>query len=129
MSDLFYALEQGQAYTLLVSPDARVWIMSAAQCVRNLLHALGCDSQLAPENRVATLPAIWASMKELVHEVARATGNSPALVQYAPDPGLEAAFGAQPALKTPAAEALGMKHDGDLRTLVASALETIRSGR
>ncbi|HMB60732.1 MAG TPA: hypothetical protein VKN35_12535, partial [Xanthomonadales bacterium] len=125
----FYALEQGQAYTLPVSPDARVWIMSVAQCVRNLVHALGCDSRLAPESRAVTLPAIWVSMKELVQEIARATGYSPALVQYAPDSGLEAAFGAQPSLETPTAEALGMQHDGNLRALVANALATIRRSR
>ena len=129
MSDLFYALEQGQAYTLPVSPGARVWIMSVAQCVRNLVHALGCDSQLAPESRVATLPAIWVSMEELVQELASSTGNSPELVQYAPDSGLEAAFGAQPSLETPTAEALGMQHDGNLRALVANALATIRRSR
>jgi len=47
------------------------------------------------------------------------------LVSYAPDAALEAAFGAQPPLATPAAEKAGFAHDGDLASLVASALMTL----
>ena len=38
---------------------------------------------------------------------------------------LEAAFAAQPPLFTPAAEKAGFAHDGDLATLVSSALATL----
>lgn len=129
LSDVFHALANGKPYTLPVSPQAKVWLVSVKQCAQNLAHALACDSTLAPESRVVTLPALWVSMADLVEEIARATRSDAALVDYRPDAQLEAAFGAQPALETPAAEILGMQQDGDLGVLVASVLASIRRGQ
>jgi hypothetical protein len=64
-------------------------------------------------------------MGTLAQEIARQCGASAGLVTYAPDAALEAAFGAQPPLQTPAAEHAGFAHDGDLAALVASALDVI----
>jgi hypothetical protein len=64
-------------------------------------------------------------MGALAGEIARQCGVDPGLVTYAPDAALEAAFAAQPPLLTPAAERAGFAHDGDLATLVASALATL----
>jgi hypothetical protein len=64
-------------------------------------------------------------MGALAGEIARQCGADPALVTYAPDAALEAAFAAQPPLATPAAEKAGFAHDGDLATLVSSALAAL----
>jgi hypothetical protein len=64
-------------------------------------------------------------MGDLAGEIARQCSISADLVSYAPDAALEAAFGAQPPLETPAALQAGFAHDGDLANLVSSALAAI----
>ena len=79
-----------------------------------------------PGGRVAiTMPALHARIGDLVAAIRVATGADPALANYATDPALEAQFAAYPPLATPAAEALGMRHDGDIAALVARTLAGI----
>lgn len=125
MSDLFHALRAGAAFTCPVSPHATIWAQSVAQCADNFIHALTMDTALLPPNRAVTLPALRVRMGDLAAEIARQCGVRADLVNYAPDAMLEAAFGAQPPLATPAAEKAGFAHDGDLARLVASALQTL----
>jgi D-erythronate 2-dehydrogenase len=125
MSNLFHALQAEEAFVCPVSAGATIWAESVAQCARNLAHALTFDSALMPVTRVVTLPAQRVTMGALAAEIARQCGVSPDLVTYVPDAALEAGFGAQPPLSTPAAERAGFAHDGDLATLVSSALATL----
>jgi D-erythronate 2-dehydrogenase len=125
MSDLFHALRSGQPFICPVSEGATIWAQSVRQCATNLVYALNMDAALMPVTRVVTLPAQRITMSALAAEIARQTGASVELVSYAPDAALEAGFGAQPPLATPAAEHAGFAHDGDLATLVASALNVI----
>jgi D-erythronate 2-dehydrogenase len=125
MSDLFHALRSGEPFVCPVSEGATIWAQSVSQCATNLVHALNMDAALMPVTRVVTLPAQRITMGALAAEVAKQTGASIDLVSYAPDAALEAGFGAQPPLATPAAEHAGFAHDGDLATLVASALNVI----
>ena len=122
MSDVFHALRAGRRFTCPVSAEAWIWAESLPCVVGNLIHAIDLDGALLPRTRAVTLPALRIRMADLVAEVARQCGASPDLVDYAPDAGLEAAFGAHPPLATPAAEAAGFRSDGDLPTLVARAL-------
>jgi D-erythronate 2-dehydrogenase len=125
MSDLFHALKAGEAFTCPVSAQGTIWAQSVARCADNFVHALGLDAALLPPTRAVTLPAQRLALGELAAEIARQCGVSQDLVTYRPDPALEAAFAAQPPLATPAAEQAGFAHDGDLATLVASALATL----
>jgi D-erythronate 2-dehydrogenase len=125
MSDLFHALRAGEKFICPVSEAATIWAQSVKQCVANLVHALDMDSTSMPVTRVVTLPAQRITMGALAAEIAAQTGASSDLVTYAPDAALEAAFGAQPPLATPAAERAGFAHDGDLAMLVANALAVI----
>jgi D-erythronate 2-dehydrogenase len=125
MSDLFHALRAGQRFICPVSQGATIWAQSVAQCARNMVHALSLDPALMPVTRVVTLPAQRVTMGRLAAEIANQCGVSTALVSYVPDAALEAAFGAQPPLSTPAAERAGFAHDGDLATLVANALDVM----
>jgi D-erythronate 2-dehydrogenase len=125
MSDLFHALRAGEAFVCPVSQGATVWAQSVRQCTVNLIHALDMDSAPMPVTRVVTLPAQRVTMGALAAEIASQTGASADLVTYAPDAALEAGFGAQPPLATPAAKACGFAHDGDLVTLVTNALAVI----
>lgn len=128
MSDLFHALRAGEAFVCPVSQGATIWAQSVSRCAENLRHALTLDSTLMPVTRAVTLPAQRITMGELAAEIARQTGADLGLVSYAPDAALEAAFGAQPALATPAAERAGFSHDGDLAALVTNALAVIARG-
>jgi D-erythronate 2-dehydrogenase len=125
MSDLFHALRAGEPFICPVSEGATIWAESVTQCARNLVHALDMDSSLIPVTRVVTLPAQRITMGALAAEIASQSGISADLVTYIPDAALEAGFGAQPPLATPAAERAGFAHDGDLATLVANALAVI----
>jgi nucleoside-diphosphate-sugar epimerase len=122
MSDLFHALRAGQPFEAPVGPDATAWLMSVRRCAEILVAAVDAPPATPP---AVTLPAVWASMGDLVAAVAGATGANPGLVTYAPDPALEAQFGRQPPLTATAAEAAGLKSDGDLAALVATALEDL----
>lgn len=125
MSDLFHALKAGEPFTCPTRPQAMIWAQSVAQCARNFVHAIDCDSSKMPPTRAVTLPAQHVSMGALAEEIARQCGTSAGLVTWQPDPPLEAAFGAYPPLSTPAAEAAGFADDGTLANLVTSAIETL----
>lgn len=128
MSDLFHALRAGERFICPVSKEATIWAQSVTQCARNMVHALTLDPALIPVTRVVTLPAQRISMGQLADEIAKQCYASTSLVSYAPNAALEAAFGAQPLLATPAAERAGFAHDGDLATLVSNALAIIARG-
>lgn len=123
MSDLFHALKAGAPITLPVSPDATCWLLSRAVLVEQIRKAIALPGD-AEDTRL-NLPALRVQMGGLVDEVAQQTGSDAALVTYAPDPGIEAAFGNQPPLATPRANALGLHHDGTLADLVRHALSDI----
>jgi D-erythronate 2-dehydrogenase len=125
MSNLFHALKAGESFICPVSASATIWAESVTRCAQNFVHALAFDPARMPVTRVVTLPAQRLTMGALAAEISAQCGVSPDLVRYAPDAALEAAFGAQPPLATPAADACGFAHDGDLATLVASALATL----
>lgn len=125
MSNLFHALKAGEAFVCPVSAGATIWAQSVAACADNFLHALTLDTALLPPTYAVTLPALRVTMGDLAAEVAHQCGVSADLVTYDPDAALEAAFGAQPPLQTPAAEHAGFAHDGDIARLVASALQTL----
>jgi len=125
MSDLFHALKAGDRFTCPTRPQAMIWAQSVAQCARNFVHAIDCDSSMMPPTRAVTLPSQHVSMGDLAAEIASQCGTSADLVTWEPDPPLEAAFGAYPPLSTPAAERAGFADDGSLANLVSSALKTL----
>ena len=125
LSDLFTALRGHRSFVCPVSANGTVWLQSVRRCAANLGHALSIANGDLPASRACTLPALRATMGDLVTQIAQATGADPALVTYCPDTGLERAFAAQPPLTTRVADRLGFRHDGDLASLVASALATL----
>lgn len=116
MSDLFHALRAGEPIVLPVSPAATMWLMSVERVARNLAHALDDRTE-----GVLTLPATRVTMADLTGAVAAAAGVSPNLASHSPDPAIEAGFGRQPPLSTPAAQAAGFTADPDISALVAAA--------
>ena len=122
MSDIFWKLAAGEAFVCPVSADAVAWWMSAPCCVDNLLHAASLDPALAAQRREYTLPVLRLRIGELVDALAARFGaDRHALVSYAPDAALEQLFGRLPPLDASAAEAIGLRHDGDVHRLIANA--------
>lgn len=105
------------ASTVPVAAQGVAWWISVGACVDNLLHAACVDpARLAPQ-RSYQMPVLRLAMDEVVQGLARRFGaDRPGLVRYAPDPQVERLFAAYPPLRTPEAEALGLRHDGDLDT-------------
>lgn len=129
MSNLFHALREGQAFVSPVSPQASMWLMSVSQVAENLVHAVrSVDTGRLPAGRAVALPAQRITMRDLANAVARQTHAATSAVTYVVDAALEAGFGTHPPLVTPAADAAGFAHDGDVDTLVARALDVIARG-
>jgi len=123
MSEIIRETAAGRRYQCPVSAKARLWLMSLECIVDNLLHAAQMPAPGPEYPRAWTLPALHLGMAELVKAIGRCCGHETAcLVEYAPDPELEEAFGAHPPLHTAWADALGFRHDGDVKTLVQRAL-------
>ena len=120
LSNLFHALKAGEPIVVPVSADATCWLLSRRTLVGQIERALDLPDD--PADARLTLPALRVMMCDLVGEIARQTGSDPALVRHAPDPAIQAAFGSQPPLATPRADALGLHHDGSLAALVTHAL-------
>ena len=119
-SDVFHAVTRGEDYLCPAGPDAVGWLMSVRRCVDNLVHAAGLPEE--EMQGALTLSALSIRLGDLVEGIARRTGGSVASVRYAPDPMIMRNFGSYPPLSTPAADARGLRHDGDVESLVANAL-------
>jgi nucleoside-diphosphate-sugar epimerase len=123
MSDVFWKLAKGERFECPVSSQAVAWWMSVARCVDNLLHAASLPASALQTRRSFALPVLRLTMEQVIGGLCRRFGEErQALVSYLPDAHLEATFGAYPPLLSPAAEALGFKHDGDLEQLIDRTL-------
>ncbi len=122
LSNLFHALRASERFICPVGPEATMWLQSLPVAVKNLVHALTVPAAALPATRAVNLPALRVRMDDLVAAVAQACGTDPALVTYVPDPALQAGFGNQPPLITPAADKAGFIRDADLVALVTGAM-------
>ena len=122
-SDLIREPAGGRHYICPVAPDATLWLLSLPACIECLLQAANTAQRQLPAGRAWNLPALRASVHELVHAVSQHLGpDISSLIQYQPQPGLAAQFATWPPLTSDIANRLGMRHDGNLETLVARAL-------
>lgn len=122
MSDMIRELGAGRAVTVPVGPQATTWASSIANIVDNLLHAATVDEAALDGRRSFTLPTLHFTFAELVRAVGAVRGQDVGgLVTWSPEPRIESLFGSSPPLVTPAADAAGFRHDGDLETLVRRA--------
>jgi nucleoside-diphosphate-sugar epimerase len=123
MSDIIRDLAEGRAFACPVAANSTTWLMSVRCVVDNLLHAAVMPESSCAETRVWTLPALHSSMTQLVAAIAEVHGSDVLTrVTFGSNAELEANFGRYPPLRTPAADAAGFAHDGDLPSLVRHAL-------
>lgn len=123
MSQIFWRLANGEPIKVPVSAGATCWWMSVGACVDNLLHVAAMDSSKWSAQRCYQMPVLHLSIQQLVDGLESALGRPVAhLVLYEPNPWVERLFGSSPPLRTPLAEAIGLRHDGDLSQLVQRAM-------
>jgi nucleoside-diphosphate-sugar epimerase len=121
MSDVFWALADGQKIKLPVTPDGTAWWISVEATVANLLMAAQVTVDPTHTSRVYQMPALYLQMQEVVGALARRFGvDKDTLVEYEPDAVIQRLFASYPPLATPMADALGLRHDGDVSGLVDS---------
>lgn len=124
MSELLREPASGRPFTCPVAASGVAWWMSRACAVDNLLQAARLAEALLGSRRSFVLPALRATMAEVVAAIGRVRRvDATRLVEYRDDPQLRAQFASLPPLDTPAALAAGFRHDGDCDTLVRRALE------
>jgi naringenin degradation protein FdeJ len=122
LNTMFYDYADGKDFTLPVSPEGTVWLLSVVACVQALVHA----AQLLPgqlgQRRALTLPAQRVSMMELIAALRERYPQSRSRVHWDSDPHLEALFARQPPLTTSLGDALGFQHDGTISRLIDRAM-------
>jgi D-erythronate 2-dehydrogenase len=122
-SDLIREPALGKRYVCPVGPDASLWFLSLQTCIDHLLHAAELPATRLPPSRAWNLPALRATVAEVVAALARRLGREPAmLVDYQPQAVMQAQFAQWPPLSTPTADRLGFAHDGNLDALLDKAL-------
>lgn len=123
MSQIFWRLANGESIKVPVSAGATCWWMSVGACVDNLLHVAAMDPSTWSAQRCYQMPVLHLSIQQVVDGLERALGRPMAhLVLYEPNPLIERLFGSSPPLRTPLAEAIGLRHDGDISQLVQRAM-------
>lgn len=123
MSDMIRELGAGRPVTCPARPEATTWASSIVNIVDNLLHAATVEAGRLATRRSFTLPTLRFSFGELVDAIGEVRGEDVGrFVTWAPEPRIEALFGSFPPLATPAADAAGFRHDGDLPALVRRAV-------
>lgn len=122
-SDLIRELAQGNSYDCPVDAEGTLWLLSLPACVDALLHAARIDGAQLPPTRAWTLPALRATVAEIVAALMRRHGTGVAQrIRYAPDPALIPQFARWPVLDTAYARRLGFVADPSLDVLLARSL-------
>jgi len=122
-SDLIRELAQGRRYDCPVDAEGTLWLLSLPACVQSLLHAARIDAAALPASRAWPLPALRASVAEIVAALMRRHGVEVAQrIRYAPQPELLEQFARWPALDAATARALGFRADASIDELLERAL-------
>lgn len=125
LNSVFHAVARGEDMILPVPRDGTTWLLSVQACVDALLHAARVPAGMLQGRRVFTLPAQRVQFGDLIEGLRRTFPDSASRIDFQPDPDITAQFGRQPELSTQGADALGFRHDGDLATLTARAMQRI----
>lgn len=134
---LFRQRARGEPIVLAAAPETRAWWLSAGAAVDQLLHAATIDTGALGSGRVVQGPAqhlaLQAVAKALEDALVAARGGAEhrALVRFKPPVGGQQGPSGlidRPPLRTPRAEALGFRHDGDAQVLVRRVMQGMEEG-
>ena len=101
-SDLIREPLLGREYVCPVSPDARLWLLSLPAALAHLTRLLGLDHAtwsrvMGPAGTCALNAPAWpVTVQEVLQAMAQIDPQAPQRVQFAPQPDIEAQFGAWP---------------------------------
>jgi nucleoside-diphosphate-sugar epimerase len=128
-SNLIHAMAAGEKFHSPVSANATLWAVSRRWTIENILRSASIAQDRLPRHRVWQLPALHLTMGELAAGVAAKIGADRAsLVTWDPIPELESALGRFPRLVTKTSDDLGLRHDGDVGTLIDNVLADMKTG-
>ena len=126
LSEMFHVARGAEDWACPVSREATSWFVSLPRCLDNLQTAARLDPGLLPAGRVLQMPALVASVGQVLDALARAMGPQAVRgITHAPDPRIESLFGRQPPLITPRAHALGLTADASVDAMVQSVLASL----
>lgn len=115
----------GQEALCPVGPDTRLWVMSPAQAVRNLIHAHETSSTTWGLQRAVNLPGLTVSVREML-EALRQVGGEAAVqrVRFAPDERIaKIVYGWPARFDAARAHALGFTADTDIESIVRAYVQ------
>jgi nucleoside-diphosphate-sugar epimerase len=119
LNDMIHAARERRPLTIPMRPEAATWLMSLQCCVENLVHAATLDFSRLPARRNWSLPALRATMAEMIAALGRKYGDEvPGLFEFSPDKRIEAMF-SQPPLEAAMARSLGFRADSNVDALFA----------
>lgn len=101
-SDLIREPLSKRNYVCPVSPDARIWLLSLSAATAHLMHLLGMDQAtwcqaMGPVGSCALNAPAWpVTVREVLRAMTQIDPQAVQRVQFAPQPDLEAQFGAWP---------------------------------
>jgi len=101
-SDLIREPLLGKDYVCPVSPDARLWLLSLPTALSHLMCLLRMDlaiwlQSMQPANSCALNAPAWpVSVRQVMQALAQIDPQAPQRVRFAPQPELQAQFGAWP---------------------------------
>ena len=116
---------QGQPAVCPVSPEMALWIMSPRQAVKSLIHAAALPAEAWGSSRVASLPGLTVSVREMVDQLRVIAGQTVVdRIAWQPDPFIERIVGSWPIrFATPKAEALGFEADKSIDEIIHAFIE------
>jgi D-erythronate 2-dehydrogenase len=124
LSQLFRPLPDDEWLCLPVRPETHALWLSIGACIDNLLLAATIDPTRLNASRSYQMPAQYLSVGEVVAALGELWGAGwRSRVRYEPRPEVEQLLAAHPRLLTPQAQALGLRHDGDVFTLIRRSCE------
>jgi nucleoside-diphosphate-sugar epimerase len=105
-----------------VGPDTRLWVMSPAQAVRNLVHAHETASSAWGWQRVVSLPGLTVSVREMLDALEQVGGAAAVQrVRFQPDERIaKIVYGWPARFDAVRARALGFNADSDIECIVRS---------
>lgn len=87
----------GQASVCPVSPDTRLWLMSPAQAIANLIHGHELAAERLSHGRVINLPGLSLTVAQMIDALREVAGDEVArLIQLRPDAKIERIVGSWP---------------------------------
>jgi len=103
-----------------VSAETRMWVLSPARAIDNLVHALTLDTRALGVDRTVNLPGLSVSVAEMIDALREAAGEEVVkLIRVAPDPVIERIVASWPNDFTAArARALGFVADENYLAIV-----------